>query len=149
MVSSNSVFLNCNLSSQNWLHIPGKYKRFYILILDHLLGHAIAQAVSRRLPTAVAGVRTQVRSCGICDGQSGTGKGFLRVLRFPLPILIPLTIPHSSSSIIWGLYNRPNRGQCTEWTQSHPTSSKLRKLKQKKDHKKLKKFISSVGRWCI
>jgi hypothetical protein len=29
------------------------------------------------------------------------------LLRFPLPILIPPTAPHSSSSIIWGWYNRP------------------------------------------
>jgi hypothetical protein len=28
------------------------------------------------------------RSCGICGGPSGTGAGFLRVLRFPLPILL-------------------------------------------------------------
>jgi hypothetical protein len=39
--------------------------------------HAIAQAVSRWLPTAVAQVRAQVRSCGICVGQGGTGAGFL------------------------------------------------------------------------
>jgi hypothetical protein len=31
-----------------------------------ILGRAIAQAVSRRLPTAAARVRVQVRSCGIC-----------------------------------------------------------------------------------
>jgi hypothetical protein len=71
-----------------------------------VLGRAIAQAVSRWLPTAAARARSQVRSCGICGGQSSTGAGFLRVLRFPLPILIPPTAPQSSS-IIRGWYNRP------------------------------------------
>jgi hypothetical protein len=88
--------------------------------LTHGLGRAIAQAVSRWLPTAAARVRAQVRSCGICGGQSGVGAGFLRVFQFPLPILIPPTSPHSSS-IIWGWYNRPVSGRCTKWTQSHPT----------------------------
>jgi hypothetical protein len=46
-------------------------------------GRAIAQAVSRRLPTAAARVRAQVRSCGICGGQSSTRVGFLQVFRFP------------------------------------------------------------------
>jgi hypothetical protein len=59
-------------------------------------GRVIAQAVSRWLPTVAAQVRTQVRSCGIRGGQSGTGAGFLRVLRSPLPILIPLAAPHLS-----------------------------------------------------
>jgi arylamine N-acetyltransferase len=48
------------------------------------MGRAIAQAVSRRLPTAAARTRAQVRSCRI-------GAGFLQVLWFPLPILIPPT----------------------------------------------------------
>jgi hypothetical protein len=71
------------------------------------LSRAIAQAVSRWLPTASARVRARVWSCGICGGQGGAGAGFLRVLRFPLPILIPPIAPQSPSSIILGLYNRP------------------------------------------
>jgi hypothetical protein len=63
-------------------------------------GPAIAQAVSRRLPIAAARVREQVRSCGICGRQSGTGVRFIRVLRFPLSILIHrlLHIHHHLSS---------------------------------------------------
>jgi hypothetical protein len=49
-----------------------------------LPGQAIAQAVSRRLPTAAARFRDQVKSYGIYGGQSGAGAGFLRVLLFPL-----------------------------------------------------------------
>jgi hypothetical protein len=72
-----------------------------------LPGRAIAEAVSRWLPTAAARVQSQVWSSGICDGQSGAGAGFLRVLRFPLPIFIPPIAPQSTSSIIWGWYYRP------------------------------------------
>jgi hypothetical protein len=71
------------------------------------LGRVIAQAVSRRLPTAAARVRALVWLCGICGGQSGAGAGFLRVLRFPPPIFIPPIAPQSPSSVIWGWYNRP------------------------------------------
>jgi hypothetical protein len=59
------------------------------------LGRAIAQAVSRWIPTAAARVRSRVWSSGICGGQSGAVAGFFRVLRFPLPIFIP---PNSPSS---------------------------------------------------
>jgi hypothetical protein len=58
-------------------------------------GGAIAQAVSRWLPTMAARVQTRVLSSGICGGQSGAGAGFLRVLQFPLPIFIA---PNSVSS---------------------------------------------------
>jgi hypothetical protein len=65
------------------------------LSINNRFGRAIAQAVSRWLPTAAARVQTRARSSGICGRQSGTGAGFLRVLRFPLPIFIP---PNSPSS---------------------------------------------------
>jgi hypothetical protein len=76
-------------------------------IFIDLPDRAIAQAVSRWLPTAAARFREWVRSCGICGGQSGTGAGFLRVLRFLLSIFIPPITPQTPSSIIWGWYNRP------------------------------------------
>jgi hypothetical protein len=89
-------------------------------------GRATAQAFSRRLLTAAARVRAQVRSCGICGGHSGAQAVFLRVLQFPLPILIPPTAPHSSSSIIRGWYNRPNSGRRTKWTQVSPHPKELK-----------------------
>jgi hypothetical protein len=55
-------------------------------------GRAIAEAVSRWLPTAAARVQSRVWSSGIC----GAGAGFLRVLRFPLPF-IPPNSPFSQS----------------------------------------------------
>jgi hypothetical protein len=61
------------------------------------LGRAIAQAVSRWIPTAAASVRARVWSSRICDGQSGAGAGFLRVLRFPLSIFIQPNSPSSQS----------------------------------------------------
>jgi hypothetical protein len=69
------------------------------IVIQHTLcvcvDRALAQAVSRWLPTTAARVRSQVWSSGICGGQSGAGAGFLRVLQFPLPVFIP---PNSPSS---------------------------------------------------
>jgi hypothetical protein len=49
-----------------------------------------SSAVRRWLPTAAAPVRVRA-ACGICGGQSGTGAGFLRVFRIPLPIIPPIS----------------------------------------------------------
>jgi hypothetical protein len=49
------------------------------------IGRAIAEAVSRWLPTAAARVRAWVWQVGFVGGQNGVGAGFLLVLRFPLP----------------------------------------------------------------
>jgi hypothetical protein len=48
-----------------------------------------SSAVRRWLPTAAARVRVRA-ACGVCGRQRGTGAGFLRVLRFPLPIIPPI-----------------------------------------------------------
>jgi hypothetical protein len=53
------------------------------------LGRAVAQAVSRWLHTVSARVCVRA-ACGVCGVQSGTGAGFLLVLRFPLPIIPPI-----------------------------------------------------------
>jgi hypothetical protein len=48
------------------------------------MGRAIAQTVSRWLPTAAVRGSGPGRHVGVCGGQSGAGAGFLRVLPFPL-----------------------------------------------------------------
>jgi hypothetical protein len=101
-----------SLKNANWLNSPD-WTNFQA-------GRAIAQAVSRLLHTATARVRAHVRSCGVFGGQSGTGEGFLLVFRFPLPILIPLTAPHSKYAIR-GWCNRPVSGRRTKWVSLAPS----------------------------
>jgi hypothetical protein len=76
----------------------------------------VVPSLSRWLPTA---------GSGICGGQSGNGVGFLRVLRFLVPVILP-TVPHSSS-IIQDRHSKPNSGRHTKWTQSHPIRRNLKK----------------------
>jgi hypothetical protein len=101
--------------------ISNKLSHCYVAHLWLTIGHGIAQVVRHCLPTAEAWFQAWVRSCGICGGRSGTGVGFHRILWFLLPLIAP-TVPHSSSSIIWGWYNRPNSDWHTKWIQYHPTS---------------------------
>jgi hypothetical protein len=97
-------------------------------------------AVSRWLPTAAARVRARVWLNRICGGQFGAGAGFFRVLRFPLPILIP----HSSSSIIRDWYSKPNSGWRTKGTQSHHTNNNKQIIK----NKRLRLFATRMS-WTI
>jgi hypothetical protein len=74
----------------------GCFEDFHVVTASHhalraklIHSRAIAEAVSRWLPTAAARVQSRVWSSGICGGQSGAGAGFLQVLRFPLPFIPP------------------------------------------------------------
>jgi hypothetical protein len=93
-------------------------------------GRAIAQAVSRWLPTAAARVRSRVWSSGIRGGQSGAGVVFLRVFQFPLPIYQILrhhnhprqaTIGQSVAAVPSG----------PSWTPPPPPLSELKKIKKR------------------
>jgi hypothetical protein len=64
------------------------------IYMDHMSG-TTGIKVSHQIPTALAQILFQVRSCAICGGQSGTEAGFLQVLQFSLPIPTPRSPPHS------------------------------------------------------
>jgi hypothetical protein len=87
---------------RRWEFLFWCYELLYHVVWQMCSNRAVAQSVSRLLPTAAARFRALVRSCGICDGQSSPGAGFLRVLRFP-----PIALHWTSPIIIRGWYNRP------------------------------------------
>jgi hypothetical protein len=68
---------------------------FFSVEVRNKVGRAVIQAVNRWLPTAAVRVRDRAEHLGVCSGQSGTGADFLRVLLFPLPIIIPPVSPLS------------------------------------------------------
>jgi hypothetical protein len=80
-------------------------------IIVRVLGHAMAQAVSRRPLTAEAPVQSRVSPCEICGAQSGPGMGF-----FPSSSVFPSISFHRCSNtwknekliiFITGLHNKP------------------------------------------
>jgi hypothetical protein len=95
-------------------------EKCYLFLISVSVGHAVAQVVSHWLLIAMAQDEFQLRSCGICGAQSGTGAGFLRVFWFPLPIQIPA--PHAPfvSSVILGCCSGPFKRKY-QGIQSHPT----------------------------
>jgi hypothetical protein len=92
-------------------------------------GRTIGQAVSPWLPTAAAWVRVRA-ACGICGGQRGIGAGFLRVLRFPLPIIPPISPQSPGAGTIGLLVTAVPSGP--NWTPPPPPLYKLKKLSQEK-----------------
>jgi hypothetical protein len=115
-VLSPKMFINVFTAPRHW-GISWTFKiqsKLYVFLLRSIilpshvcLGRAIAQAVSRWLPTGGPGFEPGSAHVGFCGGQSGAGAGFLRVLRFPLPISIPPIAPKIILIYHRGLYNRP------------------------------------------
>jgi hypothetical protein len=84
-------------------------------------GRAVTQAVRHWLLTAVARARAQVSSFGIYGGQSGTGTGFLRVLRFPCQSAFNKLLHNL------GLVQYPSSGRSAKRTQSHLNMNNVQK----------------------
>jgi hypothetical protein len=81
------------------------------------VGRAEAQAVSHRLPYAVALIRARFKLCGICGGQGGTWVGFLR---FPLPFIHSANCSTIIAIYHSGGYNRQINRLCSSGLGSIP-----------------------------
>jgi hypothetical protein len=104
-------------------------------IVRRLEGRAIAQAVSRRPPTAEARVRSRVSPCGICGGQSDTGRGFSpEYFGFPQSISFhrcSITRKRTNIIIIFifiiGLHNKPHGCGASVASAAGPFATKNKK----------------------
>jgi hypothetical protein len=96
-----------------------------VVQLSRLRVHLVFSLKIGRAFSRSASVLARVRSCGICGGPSGAGKGVFRLFQFLLPN-IPPTASHSSSSTIRGWYSGPNRDRRAKYTQSHSTRRNLK-----------------------
>jgi hypothetical protein len=78
-----------------YIEIAGTHSHNYCTKVTLYNADPISAVVSRKaFPTLneLLLYKNRVRAaCGVCGGQSGTGAGFLRVLRFPLPIIPPIS----------------------------------------------------------
>jgi hypothetical protein len=108
----------------------GMYSMF-LTVIDGK--RTIANVGSRRLPSAAAWVRSQVKSCGIWGGQSGTGAGFAPSTSVSPANSHSTNIPYSS-----GLLRQANQWQMyqVDSVSPHPTELKKKTTdwKQWKEH---------------
>jgi hypothetical protein len=96
-----------------------------------MLSYAIAQVVSRWLPTlAAAWFDHKSGHVGFVVAKVALGQVFSEYFRFPCQFSfhqIPHSHCHHPPANLPGLQNRPNSGQHTKWTQSH----QLKEIKKK------------------
>jgi hypothetical protein len=107
-----SGFLNV---FNNWL--CGLASLLQLVLQNHCkpagcLGHAIAQAISHWLPTAaVRGLSPGLVMWDFVVDKVALGQVYSEYFGFPRQSSFHQLLQKSSSSIIWGLYNRPKRPQ--------------------------------------
>jgi hypothetical protein len=78
-ITAKAVFVTCE---SEWTLCRERERLKLFLCLTEYQGRTIPQDVSPRLPTAAARVPAQVRPCGICGGQSGSGADFSEYFGF-------------------------------------------------------------------
>jgi hypothetical protein len=119
--NQNSLFITKRRAD----HTTAQCKSFKCLRVKNVsvsVSVSVSTAVSRRLATAATQGRYLVISYAIC-AQSGIVRGFLRILQFPLSILIPVSPPYAA--IVWA--DKPTNSLSIKCTQprSIPRIKKL------------------------